>query len=74
MYIISLNFSKPNGIAGYIDTGTWSKKAIIVQNIDICRKNHSKKRGISFQIIAKGLAFLGFDMPHFGPPKCRYPL
>jgi phosphoserine aminotransferase len=27
-YMAALNFSKPNGIAGYIDTGTWSKKAI----------------------------------------------
>jgi phosphoserine aminotransferase len=27
-YMAALNFSKPDGIAGYIDTGTWSKKAI----------------------------------------------
>ena len=27
-YMSSLNFLKPNGKAGYIDTGTWSQKAI----------------------------------------------
>tara|TARA_B100000579_G_scaffold128439_1_gene103552 strand:- start:3971 stop:5056 length:1086 start_codon:yes stop_codon:yes gene_type:complete len=27
-YMAALNFSRPNGTAAYIDTGTWSKKAI----------------------------------------------